>query len=114
MLQFGAYDEDVMSKVVKAIEIRIIDVKGSSITGQTLERYGYLKKHKPNDLKKIVTKKIIQKGKEIDFFDDELVAVHRVYKSNNLLTEDEMKLKMIDYIMHDFQTEDERDFHFEE
>lgn len=114
IIQFGTYNDDVMSEGVKAIVVRVVDVKGSTITGETSERYGYLKKYKPGDLKKITTQKIKSKGVEVDFFDDELVSVRRTYKSTNLLTENEMKLKMIDYIMHDFQTEDERDFHFEE
>ena len=114
IIQFGSYNDDVHSEAVKAIVIRVTDVKGSTITGETSERYGYLKKYKPGDLKKITTQKRKSKGVEVDFYDDELVSVRRTYKSSNLLTEGEMKLKMIDYIIHDFQTEDERDFHFEE
>ena len=113
IMDFGGYNENVLSKSVKAIEVRIVDVKGSSVKGQTLEKYGYIKTNMPNDLKNIVTEKIKTKGKIVDFSDDELVAVVRLYKSNILLTEDEMKLKMVDYIMHDFQTEDERNFNFE-
>lgn len=113
IMDFGGYNENVLSKSVKAIEVRIIDVKGSNVKGQTLEKYGYIKTNMPNDLKNIVTEKIKTKGKIVDFSDDELVAVVRLYKSNILLTEDEMKLKMVDYIMHDFQTEDERNFNFE-
>jgi len=111
---FDSYSADIRGKRLTAIEVRIIDVKGSEITGQTLEKYGYLKQFHPRDLSKIVTKKRKSKGKEVDFSDDELVAVHRKYKENQLLTDGEAKLKMVDYIMHDFQDEVERDYGHEE
>jgi len=105
---------EVMSQRIDAIKVRIIDVKGNSIKGQTQETYGYIKKMWPGNLKNIVSKREKKKGKEIDFPDAQFVSVERTYKAEHLLTESEMKLAMIDYIMHDFQTEEEREFHFNE
>lgn len=105
---------DVICESLKVIQIRITGVKGQTVTGETTERYGYIKKYRPGDLKNIITKRRKRSGKEIEFKDDEFVRVSREYKSDILLTEGEMKLKMIDYIIHDFSTEDERDFHEDE
>ena len=106
-IQFGLCMYNVMGNKIKVINIRVIDVEGANVIGETHEMYGYLKTHKPGDKNIYKKNQIKRKGKEVEFRDDELVAVVRTYKSDDLLTESEMKLEIIDYVMDDFQTRNE-------
>lgn len=106
-VEYHITSTDVMMDSVGLVEIYITEVIGKKVKGRTLERYGNIKKYAPYDLKNITSKRKKKKGQEVDFEDNEFVAIEREYNPNYLLNHLEAKMKMIQYIVNNFQTEEE-------
>ena len=88
---------------IKLIEVTITKVGRDYVEGTNILRYGHVMEHYQHLESRITTKKKRKAGKEIPFSQDDFVAFTSHYKE--LLTYDEAKLKMIQYISNDFNYE---------
>jgi hypothetical protein len=100
--------DDILYKVnMKLIEVIITSIDKKGIHGFHFERYGHIMEFYPHIESRIHTKKNKVKGKEVPWKENDFVAIMNTYDSNTLLTLEEAKMQMIQYIANDFHTEDE-------
>jgi hypothetical protein len=98
---------DILYKVnIKLIEIIITSVDKKGVHGFHFERYGYIMEYYPHMESKIHTKKNKYKGKEIPWKENDTVAIMNTYAVRDLLTLDEAKMRMIQFIANDFNDEE--------
>lgn len=98
---------DILYKVnIKLLEVIITNIDNKGIHGFHFERYGHIMENYPHMESKIHTKKNKKKGKEIPWGKNDTVALMNTYHGRDLLTLEEAKMKMIQYIANDFNDEE--------